>query len=76
MTETTRPSAVAADEALLSRGEDLLQEFDRAFRMFHELVTGTLLETVTFVQTGKIPEPIKPAGPIEPQSSQRTPRTA
>ena len=40
LTETTRPSAVPADEALLSRGEDLLQDFDRAFRMFHEFVTG------------------------------------
>ena len=38
MTETIRPEA--ADEALLSRSEDLLQDFDRAFRMFHEFVTG------------------------------------
>ena len=40
LTETARPAAVPADEALLSRGEDLLQDFDRAFRMFHEFVTG------------------------------------
>ena len=38
MTETTRPAAVPADEALLSRSDDL-QDFDRAFRMFHEIVT-------------------------------------
>ena len=38
MTETIRPEA--ADEALLSRSDDLLQDFDRAFRMFHEFVTG------------------------------------
>ena len=40
MTETTRPAAVPADEALLSRSDDLLQDFDRAFRMFQEFVTG------------------------------------
>ena len=40
MTETARPAAVPADEALLSRSDDLLQDFDRAFRMFHEFVTG------------------------------------
>ena len=40
MTEMPRPSAVPADEALLSRSDDLLQDFDRAFRMFHEFVTG------------------------------------
>ena len=40
MTETARPAAVLADEALLSRSDDLLQDFDRAFRMFHEFVTG------------------------------------
>jgi hypothetical protein len=32
--EAVRPSAVPADEALLSRSDDLLQDFDRAFRMF------------------------------------------
>jgi len=40
LTETARPAAVPADEALLSRSDDLLQDFDRAFRMFHEFVTG------------------------------------
>jgi len=39
-TETTRASAVLADEALLNRSDALLQDFDRAFRMFHEFVTG------------------------------------
>ena len=39
-TETTRASAVPADEALLNRSDVLLQDFDRAFRMFHEFVTG------------------------------------
>ena len=39
MTETTRPAGVPAGEALLSRSDDLLQDFDRAFRMFHEIVT-------------------------------------
>ena len=39
-TEMTRPAVVPADEALLSRSDDLLQDFDRAFRMFHEFVTG------------------------------------
>ena len=34
MIEMTRPVAVPADEALLSRSEDLLQDFDRAFRIF------------------------------------------
>jgi len=40
LTETARPAAVPADEGILSRSDDLLQDFDRAFRMFHEFVTG------------------------------------
>ena len=40
MTETASPTAGLADAALLSRSNDLLADFDRAFRMFQEFVTG------------------------------------
>ena len=40
MTETTHISSRLPDEALLSRSDDLLADFDRAFRMFQEFVTG------------------------------------
>jgi len=40
MTETVRADSALADEALLSRSDDLLVDFDRAFRMFQEFVTG------------------------------------
>jgi len=40
MTETARDTSVMAEEALLSRSDDLLADFDRGFRMFHEFVTG------------------------------------
>jgi len=40
MTTTAQARAAQPDEALLSRGDDLLTDFDRGFRMFHEFVTG------------------------------------
>ena len=41
MSESVVPGGPeAADEALLSRSDDLLADFDRAFRMFQEFVTG------------------------------------
>jgi uncharacterized protein (TIGR00730 family) len=40
MTETVPVEPGVPDEALLSRSDDLLVDFDRAFRMFQEFVTG------------------------------------
>jgi uncharacterized protein (TIGR00730 family) len=40
MTDTMQAESAVPDEALLSRGDDLLADFDRAFRMFQEFVTG------------------------------------
>ena len=40
MTDTIHAESVRPDEALLSRSDDLLADFDRAFRMFQEFVTG------------------------------------
>jgi len=40
MTQTAPPTAGLADAALLTRSNDLLADFDRAFRMFQEFVAG------------------------------------
>ena len=40
MIETARVGSALPDEALLSRSDDLLVDFDRAFQMFQEFVTG------------------------------------
>ena len=40
MTQTAPSTAGLADAALLTRSSDLLADFDRAFRMFQEFVTG------------------------------------
>ena len=40
MTDTVQAESEVPDEALLSRSDDLLADFDRAFRMFQEFVTG------------------------------------
>ena len=40
MIETVRTGAALPDEALLRRSDDLLVDFDRAFKMFQEFVSG------------------------------------
>jgi hypothetical protein len=40
MIETVRVGSEVPDEALLSRSDDLLVDFDRAFKLFQEFVTG------------------------------------
>jgi hypothetical protein len=40
MIETAGVGSALPDEALLSRSDDLLVDFDRGFRMFQEFVTG------------------------------------
>jgi predicted Rossmann-fold nucleotide-binding protein len=39
-----------ADEALLRRSDDLIEDFDRAFRMFHEFVAGCRALHCSFVR--------------------------
>ena len=40
MTQALESSRASAEEALLNRSDDLLADFDRAFQMFQEFVTG------------------------------------